>query len=323
MFPQVTTDYYDSRMVHIVFLDLTNLHWSNTVYAPPVPTTTTILLTSPAPYPKGACLGAPINQYTWTGINTAEWSTFDHTTTTRYLYNYGTTNFAPAGYYGNSSGNPGGISRYWNGTQFTMVYNCPWTLSNTTNLITGPNVDGLNGVIFGSIGDEYTIDGLDFETSTSLEWGFVGAAPEGWYRETSTGIRRYWDGAGFIGATLYFDYVKVLPQIHYTVMASPSSCNAAGTLRTTFIDDDNPFLYLNLSDYEDYVLYVNYAWATGTSGSHPLMTATAMNAPGSTIKYRSAYRTIIYDEFQNITLARTVGSLNALTGIISAVAQCP
>jgi hypothetical protein len=324
---QVTHDSYVSRMVHIVFLDLTNLHWSNSIFAPPPPPAQNILLKMGI-YPKPACLMVPDTTYTWTGTNVAEWDTFNYLTTTRYLYNQGTTTFAAPGWYGNTGLGPGGIARFWNGSEFTNVFSCPLSsVFGTSNLFFGPTVGDVNGILDQIFGQDYDTDGIDFEAATWIEITGTGAAPEGWYRDTVTGVRRYWDGAGFIGIDLWQDFVLVLvPGIYYSLLPAGQLCSTSGigTLRTTFVESDTNFISANFADYAGDKLYVNLSWAGGSSGMGPLMTAVAMNPPGSNIKYKTAYRNSIWDGANNTVLAgKTIATLDQTLGYISSILLCP
>ena len=102
-------DYSVSRMIHIVYLENPNLKWSNTgVFVPPI-TTNPILLTLPASLIL--CDEPVTTQYSWTGPNAATLNTFSPLSLYS-LFNYGTTNFAPVGWYVNADGYP----IYWNGT---------------------------------------------------------------------------------------------------------------------------------------------------------------------------------------------------------------
>jgi hypothetical protein len=320
--PQVTNTTSASRMIHIVFLDLTDLHWSNTSTPPPPPTTQDIFLKM-ASFPKPACLDVPDTWYSWTGTSTAEWSTFNYLTTTRYLYNHGTTTFAPAGWYGNTGTITGGIVRYWNGTQFTSIFACPLSIATSVDLIYGITVSSVNGEILPGDGQSYVIDGFDWFDATSLE--FNGAiAPEGWYRETTTGIRRYWNGVndGFLGVNLTANYVMSLNNILFSTTTAQLACVAVGSMRSTYIEHSMLVYSSNLSDYEGFVLYVNLAWAGGTAGIGPLMTAVSMNAPSSSVKYKSAFKNS-YTINGNVYNIRNTGTINQTTGVITGISNCP
>ena len=271
----------------------------------------------------------PDTLYSWTGVNNAEWDTFNHLTTTRYLYNQGTTTFAAAGWYGNSGLTPGGIARLWNGSQFTDVFSCPLSsVGGTVNLIMGPSVINVNGSEFllDGLGQAYEMDGIDFEDATYIELPSGDFATEGWYRDTLTGVRRYWDGNVFFGSTLYKDFVLLYTNLYYSLLPAGQVCSTSGigTIRTTFVESDINFISTNFADYAGETLYVNYAFAGGNSGAGPLMTAVAFNPPGSNVKYKTAYRSGIWDGTNNVLLqGKTIATLDQTLGYISSILLCP
>ena len=115
------TDSYVSRMVHIVYLENTNLSWSKSNVAPPVIVTTPIslgysLLNSPSP--NGICDVQTSNTYSWNGVS-GSWATFNESAGGIYMYAHNTTNFAPTGYYIDVAT---GIWRYWNATTRMRVH---------------------------------------------------------------------------------------------------------------------------------------------------------------------------------------------------------
>jgi hypothetical protein len=114
-----TSTHYISRMIHIVYLEDTALKWSNNgVYVPP-PTTSGIILTIPLTSNLGIanmCTTPVTTGYDWNGIDDNDWNTFAVSAGTYKLFNSGTTNYAPAGWYVNIDGYP----IYWNGYDFTQ-----------------------------------------------------------------------------------------------------------------------------------------------------------------------------------------------------------
>ena len=114
-----TSTHYISRMIHIVYLEDTTLKWSNNgVYVPP-PTTSGIILTVPLTSNLGIanmCTTPVTTSYNWNGTDDNDWNTFAVSAGTYKLFNSGTTNYAPAGWYVNIDGYP----IYWNGSDFTQ-----------------------------------------------------------------------------------------------------------------------------------------------------------------------------------------------------------
>ncbi len=211
--------YYTSQMIHIVYLEDTNLKWSNTgVYVPPI---TTTLITLTLPLASSTLCNEPVStNYSWTGPNSANWNIFTVPSTTYKLFNSGTTNFAPAGWYINVDGYP----IYWDGTNFTQRGITCTTApppNYTPNLTYSLLVDDLNGPVPGFGGDlmYLDIDGgtANLATATSLTWSddqltypYGSNAPTGWYRDVNSGVRRYWnEGTGtFQGVSFTQDWVN-------------------------------------------------------------------------------------------------------------------
>lgn len=210
--------YYTSRMIHIVYLENPNLKWSNTgVFVPP-PTNPTILLG----YDVSSltiCDAQATTLYSWTGNN--DWNTFAVPGLTQYqLFIYGTTNFAPSGWYVNADGYPirwNGITGFFTQRGTTCI--TPPPPNYTPNLTYSLLIDDLNGPVPGFGGDLLYLDfdSGNFATATGLAWSDdqlvypVGdPAPTGWYRDVNTGVRRYWDNATatFVGVSFTQDWVE-------------------------------------------------------------------------------------------------------------------
>lgn len=209
--------YYTSRMIHIVYLEDPNLKWSNTgVYVPPV-TTTLITLTLPLTTPlaiANQCTAPVTTNYSWTGTTPANWNIFTVPSTTYKLFNYGTTTYAPTGWYVNVDGYP----IYWDGSNFTSrgTTCTPPTNNYTFNFLYNELVDLLNGTINSTTPADLYLDynAPLFINATTLTWSDdqltypVGSnAPAGWYRDVVTGVRRYWSGSAFQGVSFTQDYV--------------------------------------------------------------------------------------------------------------------
>ena len=109
--------YDTSRMIHIVYLENTNLKWSNTGADIPPVTTVPITLTQPAFRDWLTCSLDPSTNYSWNGPG-VDWNTFTVPSTIYKLFNTGTTMYAPSGWYTNLYGYP----IYWNSNigRFTL-----------------------------------------------------------------------------------------------------------------------------------------------------------------------------------------------------------
>jgi len=216
----ISGSHYTSRMIHIVYLGLTNLKWTNSgsnIIVPP-PTTNTITLT--APLPSSTLCSSPVTtNYSWTGNN--DWNTFAIPSTYK-LFNFGTTTYAPSGWYINADGYP--IN--WNSVSGSFIsrgITCPPQPTYTPNLRYSLLVDDLNGPLPSTGGGDIYLDmsnptGLvtSLDQATSLSWSDdqttypTGTlADAGWYRDINTGVRRYWNGIGqFEGASFTQDWVN-------------------------------------------------------------------------------------------------------------------
>lgn len=342
--------YYTSRMIHIVYLENPNLKWTNNgVYVPPI-STTEITLTLPLTTPlaiANQCTAPVTTDYSWTGTNVSEWNTFVIPSTNK-LFNLGTTDYAPTGWYVNVDGYP----IYWDGTDFTeRGTTCDFsgtgnTLANFTyNLL----VDGLNGPA-GFTGDiNLDIDTPLFIDATNLTWSDdqieypIGEqAPQGWYRESSTGVRRYWSGTEFIGLSFTENYVS---RVRFDFGENDPGYNNS-IPGVNVIDpetgDPTPFCELPQNNHLTYVvgntnltvpiisltqhvknygspLYVTLGWASpmidfGTGemqNTPPLINIKDQNRPGATSIYNKVY--MDSDDY---------GQIVSTTGKIGTILSC-
>ncbi len=312
-----------TRMIHIVFLDNSNLYWSDSTFSPPPPSTSNIILTNAKQTSIDACVSTPSYQYTWTGLNNNNWNTFNHINETYYLYNYGTTTFATPGWYKNIDG----ITRYWNGSAFISYSMCEDIGANTVNLMFGNNVYDINGAPFS--GDDYEINTTDLSTAAQLyTLGTGNFAPLGWYRDSTSGIRRYWNGSLFIGTIFTEDYVIEVPEVAYNTSPSPGACSISNTIRSTYIEmTSNQFQLIGqpmgILDAVGFILYTPLNWANEAGGfTPPLVNIISQNAPGTSLKYRSAFNNFIIDEENAILIGKTYGIINQVTGELDSIGIC-
>ena len=312
-----------SQMVHIVYLENPTLHWSNTEFTPPPPVSTNITLTSGAVSSEIACSRPPIIVFSWSGVDEAEWGTFNHNTTQRYLYLNNTTNFAPAGWYKNSTG----VTRYWNGSAFTQSTQCVSLPVVTANLVTNTNVFQLNGPISNFTGVNYEINAFDFGTCTLMyDLNTGNNPPMGWYRDTLTGFRRYWNGSEFIGNVLTRNYVHLIVKPSFTTVSYIQGCSLTSNIRPAYVETD----YSSISDFElydfvfeEFVIYVHNNWTTGTLGTIPLVNVISQNAPSSTSKFRTMY--VITNFGMSGTehgFEKQYGDIDQSTGILVEAGYC-
>ena len=284
-----------TRMVHIVYLENSELHWSNTEFAPPPPVNTSITLTEGLVSSAIACANIPNTVFTWSGSNAEEWETFNYVTTQHYLYINNTTNFAPVGWYKNLNG----FTRYWNGSAFTQLVVCNLSPLNTAELVTDLNVFELNGEPSEFTGITYEIAGSTlFSTCVGIYNLSTGEnASPGWYRDIEDGSRRYWDGIQFVGSLFTQNYIHLLIQTSYNTSSYLQGCSLTSSNRTTYIESNStlPEYEYTIGDFVQTgnVLYVHNNWVSGIIGTIPLVSIVSQNAPSSTSKYRTAYNIVV------------------------------
>lgn len=309
-----------SRMVHIVYLENSELHWSNTEFAPPPPVSTDITLTSSSVTSAIACTKVPNTLFSWNGANESEWDTFDHTLTQRYLYVNNTTIFAGAGWYKNSNG----TTRYWNGTSFTQISICSTASIFTAELVTDPNTLNLNGAPGEYIGTTYEITGSNlFSTCNGIYDLSTGEnAIPGWYRDTEDGTRRYWDGNQFVGNLFTKNYIHpISPMTSYSIEPYTIGCNISTALgRSTYIETDLQSIEgantINDLVHTNTILYVHQNWTVVQLGTAPLVNVISQNAPNTTSKYRVAYHIVIIEEPGEDTMIKTFAEIDQAIGTL-------
>ena len=352
--------YRISGMIHIVYLGNPNLKWSNdgTVAPPPPASGSTITLTLPS---TPALCDEPVNtNYSWTELNAASWNTFTVPSTTVKLFNFGTTTHAPSGWYINIDGYP----IRWNSTTgtFTARGTTCETITPPTigyNFKSSPLVDELNGPLSSLTADVYfDYNAPLFINATTLKWSNdqtvypVGSnAPLGWYRDKTTGVRRFWSGTIFSGVSFTENYVSRVtidyagqydPGYNSSIQLSPnpeaptppSVCDYFQTSHLTYVAGNDVLTVGNgISQVEnirlyDSPLYVTRLWANPTTNINgdPDYTPALINIkdqtqPGSSsLKYKKVYMDTYpgpYEEYGNISTT-TFSS----TGKITTVGSC-
>lgn len=349
--------YETSRMIHIVYLENPNLKWSrNGTYAPPPPTTGTITLTLPSDLI--VCDEPGTINYSWTGPSLADWNTFEIPSTYK-LFNYGTTTYAPSGWYINIDGYP----IRWNNTfgAFTARgTTCQPTSSIESNLKFDLLVDELNGPLASFTGTSIYLEfGTgSFATATTLVWGddYLGGqngvgsnAPESWYRDKATGVRRYWNGSAFGGVSFTENYVSRVTienagafdpgynnaNLSLAIHGEESVCDFLQASHLTYVAGNVPFVWSYSASgisFTNYVkqynsaLYVTRLWVepltnmmNEPSATPALVNIKDQNKPGSTtLKYNKVYMSSDF-VYEYATLSTS--GLSA-TGKLTSVIDC-
>ena len=319
------TDSYVSRMVHIVYLENTNLTWSKSNVAPPVIVTNPIslgysLLNSPSP--NGICDVQTSNTYSWNGTS-GSWATFNESAGGIYIYAHNTTNFAPTGYYIDVAT---GIWRYWNAT--TQTFSSPTTCvvdpSVNIFLVSSDRVDTyINGPVSQfTIPLQFKIDNSDFKFATTLKYGFNNQlATDGWYRDVATGRRRYWNGSSFQGVGFTTDYVYSVQDAagNYTgfnmITNTNSACGATNTRYESYIDTNTAMSVVDISNIVGYILWVPQNWIGLPGDSTPALVNIANQ---NAISYSSPWKRV----YHNGDVESVTASINQTTGVVNTLTDC-
>lgn len=319
------TDSYVSRMVHIVYLENTNLTWSKSNVAPPVIVTTPIslgysLLNSPSP--NGICDVQISNTYSWNGTS-GSWATFNESAGGIYMYAHNTTNFAPTGYYIDVAT---GIWRYWNAT--TQTFSSPTTCvvdpSVNIFLVSSDRVDQyINGPVSQfTFPLQFKIDNSDFKFATTLKYGWNNQlATDGWYRDVATGRRRYWNGSSFQGVAFTTDYVYSVQDAdeNYTgfnmITNTISACGATNTRYESYVATENELVYTDISNIVGLILWVPQNWIGLPGEPTPALVNIANQ---NAISYSSPWKRVYHNgDFESVT-----ASINQTTGVVNTLTNC-
>ncbi len=322
-FGSSANSHYVSRMVHIVKLEREDLTWINPDGSGTTPPPTTVYI--PLTYRLTSAHGGicniinPLeNLYSWNGGAITNWENTG-TLPGVYLYNWGTTTFAPSGFYMRTapSGLLNKVWRYWDSVTatFSLPTVCSPLAANTVDLIYSEDIEDLNGDI-GDIANlttmaaSYVIDGSSFENSTSMyavgQFNFVLLA--GWYREVtpgSSGVRRYWDGTSFQGETLVTNYIfRFIDNGGDNLSPLSTSSSTAGVCTTIPGINSSQSCYVE-TDYQSIAnsdissnlvtvhgegsrIFVHQTWLFpfDPNVTPPLVNIISQNAPASTLKYK-------------------------------------
>lgn len=297
--------------VKIINLVEKTLHWEtgdiNAIQPDPISLSTGVLTTD-------ACDASPSN-YEWTGgTDFTIWSDFNNSLSGVQLYQNigGQYSSAPSGWYQLFEGSPltgSGYLRYWNGTQFTNTDQCP--LQVTVNLAVNGNVINLNGDQ--TQGTDYTIDALNFSDAVELRTNVGTLAPEGWYKETGTGLRyrRYWNGAEFKGETIGETYVyQFSGDMYGSQYQTSAACSFNYSIQYVYFATNTQYTSFLLTGaaISNAKVYVHLDWLGFTLGEYPLIGIADQTRPNGTSPYLSLLQETIDLRRSSITLQSTLSS---------------
>lgn len=291
---------YVGRMVHVVYLENENLTWSqsNSIVVPPVTNQISlgyILLNGASP--NGICDVTTANQYAWNGTN-GTWATFNQSTGGIFLYNNGTTNFAPTGHYIDVATK---VWRYWNASNqtFGAPNTCVASIVFTRNLAVSEEIRGLNGPANGlQYSLQCTIDYSSFSDATTLSiGGFIPAA--NWYRDIITGVRRYWNGSSFQGFSFSEDYIYLIKDslgntTFFNNTTAPRAACSPTIIKTPSLAYVSSSIYIggdtSIYEFEGKEVYVPMNWVTATETTTPaLVNIIGQNAPSNSFPWKRIY----------------------------------
>jgi hypothetical protein len=291
--------------------------------------------------------------YSWTG--NADWNTFTIPSTYK-LFNNGTTDYVQSGWYKNIDGYP----IFWNGTDFTQRGATCSGGGTTNNLITSPLVEELNGPS-NFAGDLYlAYNSPLFINATTLKWSDdqdeypTGSnAPYGWYRESTSGVRRYWNGSTFVGFSFTRDYVcrvtvdyagEYNPGYNNATIQTPSQedpyvpsiCDVSQANHLTYVAGntiltvpDGITLTQHVKNYGS-SLYVTVNWDEGEYSpitgelisTPPLINIKDQNKPLALVKYNKVYMTTFGYEGDGSDYGFLSVSGTSPTGQIMSISSC-
>jgi len=321
---------YVGRMIHVVYLENENLTWSQSSSTVVPPTTNQIslgyiLLNGASP--NGICDVTTANQYAWSGTN-GTWASFNQSAGGIFLYNNGTTNFAPTGHYIDVATK---VWRYWNASTqtFGAPNTCVISITYTRNLALSEEIRGLNGPANGlQFPLQFTIDYPSFSDATTLSiGGFIPAA--NWYRDIVTGVRRYWNGSSFQGFSFTEDYIYLIKDsldntTFFNNTTSPRAACSLLVIKTPSLAYVSSSTYIggytSIYEFEGKEVYVPMNWVTATESITPaLVNVISQNAPGYSSPWKRIYNSDLpggYSSPINQT-SGTIGIVSLCTGFDS------
>ena len=269
------------RNIQIVKLNEKNLYWRTNPGGTTAPTA--LIASAPADNSNDACSN-PTQNYFITNYTVGDWSDTNNNLTSSTLYtnqggNVGTIATANKWYASNS------VARFWDGSSFTLVTNCPIT----TNLNLNYNLDvtSLNGTVVAT--GIYTIDGSDYINATTLEDSNGNNAGGGWYKIANdpNGLRRYWNGSQFLGESIDKHYVEDVSTIEFSFKGGSTACKTSVTPNLMYYATNTASqgpVFTNLHDIFNRggIIYVHKDWIGTTVGNFPLVKVYSQNRPNGT-----------------------------------------
>ncbi len=265
-------------LVYVVYLGEDDMAWDTAGAAPTLNDITAGYSSSSA----GLACAATETSYKTNFV--ASWTETNNWSTSSYkLFNSTGVGYAPTGYYEKF-----GIVRYWNAVSgtFTSRQSCPTYTSIQLAYNASVIASGINGAFSGLSKSTYYVDGSSLSSATVIYSNSVGTilADAGWYRDS--GIRRYWDGSGFVGASPTLDYVRYLSGLSWSTSISGAcsgdyfvygyyqsssatllSFTSISTMLTSDVDSsgENPLYFAVQGRYYSDVSGLNYRQGTNSN----------------------------------------------------------
>ena len=265
----------NGKIVYICFLREKDMYWETTGYV--APNLYSISLSNGSTS-AAACSSTSLANYRVDfDPGSISWTNINNTLSGYNLYNNAGNALVTAGWYTHNN-----VSRYWNGTAFTLVNVCAtYTELNLRRSKVVYNLNGSTSPYHDSTAATVFADNSSFLNATKLynSSSATTYAATGWYRTGN--VRRFWSftDEAFLGVSINSDYIvnlidgsnNTLPYNTLTYGTSSSTlqiyCNGQGSILWLYTNSGN-----NIGDNVNTIsdVYTNYV-GYGSEGTGPLV----------------------------------------------------
>jgi len=256
-----------NKQIHLINLGNALLSWktgAGTQIA-----TTPIVLSDPSDSSLISC-SASSQTYDWTGTSSNIWEDQQDDLNGIVLYD-SNLSIAPA----NKWYAKNGLSRFWNGSSFTLFEACATqnniSLRHDTSVLNLNWTMPLNGVT-------HVINESTFALATTLNIN-GGTAPVGWYRETDPNntvwVRRYWNGSSFGQDNILDNFVKYAGEIEVSFGIGSHSCTFSDSAQHIYYSTNVQYPLgsniLERINSSDGIVFVNNAFVDVNDGTSHIL----------------------------------------------------